>query len=121
DVAQRGTFQFAVAQWTRWFAFKIENHEIFAGIKQLSEMIIAVDANFRGVSTAIEQPFFACEYFLFRREHLLRFISKCPGEIWQFLFEKRKRAPQRCAHVLVNRALRHGAKRFRRERGTVSA
>ena len=49
-------------------------------------MIVAVDPDFRGIGAPIEQPFLACEYFLFRSEHFLRFISKCSGEIRQFLF-----------------------------------
>ncbi len=37
------------------------------------------------------------------------------GKLWQFLFEKGERAPQRCAHVLVNGALRHGIERLGRK------
>ena len=70
-------FNLAVAQRTRRFAFEIENDEIFASVKQLSQMIVAVNPDFRGVGAAIEQSFFARQYFLLCSEHFLRFISKC--------------------------------------------
>src|SRR6266513_5196722 len=80
-------------------------------------MIIAVNPDFRGTGAAIEQPFFAREYFLFRSEHFRCFVSKRRGKVGQFFFEKSKRASQRCAHILVNGALRHGVEGFRRKRG----
>ena len=121
NVAQHGAFQFAFAQRSRRFAFKVENDEIFSGIEQLPEMIVAVNTDFRGIGAAIEQPFFAREYFLFRIEHFLRFISKCCGEIRQFLFEKGKPASQRCAHRLVNGALCHSVERLWHEGGIFHA
>ena len=54
DIAQRRAFQFALAQWARRFAFEIENHKIFSGVEDLSEMIIAVDPDLRGVRFPVE-------------------------------------------------------------------
>src|SRR2546425_12251499 len=37
------------ADRARWFAFKIHNHKIFAGVEDLAEMVIAVTPNANGV------------------------------------------------------------------------
>src|SRR4030095_15866268 len=84
-------------------------------------MVVAVNPDFRGIGATIEKPFFAPEYFLFRSEHFFGFVSKCFGQVWQFLFEKRERASQRCAHGLINRALRHGIERLGRKGGILHA
>src|SRR6266550_7184645 len=78
-------------------------------------MVVAVNPDFRGVGATIKKPFFAPEYFLLGSEHFFGFVSKCRGQVWQFLFEKSERASQRCAHGLVNRALCHGIERLWRK------
>ena len=84
-------------------------------------MVVAVNPDFCRIRATIEKPFFAPEYFLFRSEYFFGFVSKCFGQVRQFLFEKRERASQRCAHGLINRALRHGIERLGRKGGIVHA
>src|SRR5436305_3067244 len=94
DIAQRGAFEFAFAQRPGRFAFKIENDKIFSGIEQLSQMIVAVNPDFSGIGSAIEQPLFARKNFLLRGQHFPRFIAKSSGEVRQFLLQQSKRPPQ---------------------------
>src|SRR5947207_13008643 len=83
-------------------------------------MIVAVNSDFRCVRSTVEQSFFARKYLFVRSEHFPRFTSEFRRNIRQFLFQRRKRAAQGCAHALVNGALCHGVEWLRRERGIVT-
>src|SRR4029077_3860085 len=72
-----------------------------------------------GVRSAIEQSLFARQYLFFRSEHFPRFTSEFRRDIRQFLFQRRTRAAQGCAHALVNGALCHGVEWLRRERRVI--
>src|ERR1700730_11002241 len=85
DIAQRRALEFTLAQRPRRFAFEIENDEILSGRKDLAEMIVAVDADFRSISLPVEETFFAGENFLFSPEHFLCFAAKMFRHIGQFL------------------------------------
>ena len=84
-------------------------------------MVIAVNPDFCGVRSTIEQLFFARQYLFFRSKHFPGFTSELRGDIRQFLLQRRKRAAQRCTHALVSGTLRHGVEWFRRERGIVTS
>ena len=71
-------------------------------------MVVAVNPDFRGVISTIEQSFFAGQYLFFRSEHFSGFTAEFRRDIRQLLLQRRKRASQGCAHALVNGALGHG-------------
>ena len=119
DIAQGGAFQFAFAQSARRFAFEIENDEIFPGIKDLAEMIIAVNPDLGGAGAAIEQQFFLGENFLLRRQNFFGFFAKRFRQIRQLLLQEGKGAAKQSAHRLINGALRHGVERLRRKRAII--
>src|SRR5262245_65634608 len=83
-------------------------------------MIVAVNPNFRGMRSAVEQSFLARQYLFFRSEYFPGFASKFRRDIRQFLLQGCKRPAQRCSHALVNGALCHRVKWLWRERGVVT-
>src|ERR1700716_1411312 len=83
-------------------------------------MIIAVDADFRGVAAAIEQQFFLAENLFLGGENFLGFFPEFFGQVGQLLLQQGEGATQRSSHVLINRALRHGVERLRRKRAIVA-
>src|SRR5439155_2097404 len=70
DVAQGGPLQLPLTQRPGRLAFKIQNNEIFSGIKNLTEMIIAMDADLGGVAPAIEKTLFLGEDAIFGSQDL---------------------------------------------------
>ena len=45
NVPKRGTFQAALTQWPVRFSFKIDENKIFARVKNLSKMQVAMRSN----------------------------------------------------------------------------
>src|SRR5262249_32553199 len=76
NITQRGSFQFSFAERSSRFPFEIKDDEVFSGVEQLTKVIVAMNADFRGIRATVEQPFFAREYFLFGAEHFLRLVTE---------------------------------------------
>src|SRR5205807_10142183 len=100
---------------------EIENDEIFSGVEDLPEVIVAVNPNLGRVRTAIEDTLLLRENSFFRGEDLRGFVAKSVRQRGRFFFEPSKVAAQTGTHVLVNGALRHGVELLRRESALVGA
>src|SRR5206468_2834821 len=96
-------------------AFEVENDEIFTRVEDLTKVIIAVNADLRGVRLSVKQALFPFMNLLFREKDLFCLLAKCFRQLRQFLFQQGEVASQQRAHVLISGTLRHGVKWLRRK------
>src|SRR5438132_13499858 len=119
DIAEGRAFQFPFAERTRRFAFEIEENKIATGVKGLTKMKVAMNANLMRGRPLLEEASLLRENLLLGREDFLSFSAKRFRQIVQFLSEQFESAPRGRTHRLDHAALRHGIKWLRCERGIV--
>ncbi len=94
DIAERGTFEFALAQRSGRFALEIQNHKILSGVERLPEMVIAMNADLRRRSVAFQRLLLSGENLLFRGQDLGGLGAEGFGQIGQLLLQKREGAAE---------------------------
>src|SRR5690348_11253535 len=84
DITQSRSLQFSLAERARRFAFEIEENKIASGMKRLSKMKIAMNADLVRGRTLLEQTPLPLQNLLLCREHFLGFHAKRVRQVLDF-------------------------------------
>jgi hypothetical protein len=119
DVAEWGAFEATFAEGTGGFAFEIDDEKVFAGVEDLAEVIVAVDADACGGEASFVNGAEAREDIGFAIEDGLGIGGDVVGEEFEAARQELKILAGEVAHGLVEASLIVGGKGFRGEIGVI--